>query len=237
LDKIFEYIGRKAGKAYKKGKWFYNSLLGDEEDAIKAEFSIGYEMARDIASQNDLVRDQLVKNIGAKIRGSISTKHRFNFYTIKSKEVNAFALPGGFVFLTDAILSSCNRDEDEIAFIVCHEMAHVIRGHAMERILAEYSINTIAGLVKTTGMLQNAARRLVTKYLVSSYSRDNEFEADLLGTKLMIKSGYNSNGAVKLLQKLKTSDTESLPYFSSHPEAEVRINNVKKYITEISSNN
>ena len=84
MDKLFEYFGRKAGTAYKKGKWFYNSLLGDEEDAVKAEFAFGYEMARDIAEGSEFDKDELVKTIGNKIKGNIHSRHRFNFYTIKS---------------------------------------------------------------------------------------------------------------------------------------------------------
>jgi predicted Zn-dependent protease len=234
LDKLFEHIGRKAGKAYKKGRWFYNSLLGDEDDAAKAEFAFGYEMAREIAAESEFDKDELVKNIGANIKNSINSKHKFNFYTIKSKEVNAFALPGGFVFLTDSIIRSCGRDEDEVAFIICHEMAHVIRGHALERILAQYSINTISSLIKTTGMLQNAAKQLVTKYLTSSYSRDNEFEADLLGTKLMLKCGYKGKGAIRLLDKLRQGELNSIEYFSSHPDVDKRIENVKNYLIQYS---
>lgn len=234
MDRLFEYFGRKAGKAYKKGRWFYDSLLGDEEEAIKAEFAFGYEMAKDIASSSEFEKDQLVKSIGATVKNKISTRHRFNFYTIKSEEVNAFALPGGFIFLTDSILKLCNRDEDEIAFIVCHEMAHVIKGHAMERILAQYSINTLAGLVRTTGMMQNAAKQLATKYLTSSYSRDNEFEADLLGTKLMLKCGYKREGAVKLLERLRQNDVSSISYFSSHPEIDRRKLEVQKFFNGIS---
>ena len=60
-------------------------------------------------------------------------------------------------------------------------MAHVIKGHAMERVLAQYSVNAIASLVKTAGVLQNAAKQLATKYLLTSYSREHELEADLLG--------------------------------------------------------
>jgi predicted Zn-dependent protease len=233
LDRLFQYFGRKAGKAYKKGRWFYDSLLGDEEEAIKAEFAFGYEMAKDIASQSEFDKDLLVKSIGATIKSKISSKHKFNFYTIKSNEVNAFALPGGFIFLTDSILKLCNRNEDEIAFIVCHEMAHVIKGHAMDRILAQYSINTLAGLVRTTGMLQNAAKQLAAKYLTTSYSRDNEFEADLLGTKLMMKSGYKSEGVFNLLERLRQDEVGTLPYFSSHPDIDDRKAEVKNYLKEM----
>lgn len=233
MEKLFEYFGRKAGKAYKKGRWFYDSLLGDEDDAIKAEFAFGYEMAKDIASKSEFDKDRLVKSIGGNIKDHIFTKHKFNFYTIKSNDVNAFALPGGFVFLTDSILRLCNRNEDEIAFIVCHEMAHVIKGHAMERILAQYSINTLAGLVRATGMLQNAAKQFATKYLTTSYSRDNEFEADLLGTKLMLKCGYKREGAIKLLERLRQNEVSSIPYFSSHPDINKRINEVQKYLDEV----
>jgi predicted Zn-dependent protease len=234
MDKVFKYFGRKAGKAYKKGKWFYNSLLGDEDDAVKAEFAFGYEMAKDIASGSELQKDQLVKQIGHTIKSKVSSKHKFNFYTIKSGEVNAFALPGGFIFLTDSIIKLCRRDPDEIAFIICHEMAHVIKGHAMERMLADYSIKTISGLVKTSGVLQSTAKQLAVKYLSSSYSRDNEFEADLLGTKIMIKCGFKGDGAIRLLDRLEQNEVGSIPYFSSHPDSNIRTDRVREYMKMLS---
>ncbi len=233
MDKLFEYLGRKAGRAYKKGRWFYDSLLGDEDDVIKAEFSLGYEMAKEIASENNLCNDILVKNIGSKIKSTLSTKHKFNFYTIKSAEVNAFALPGGFIFLTDSILKLCGRDEDEIAFIMCHEMSHVIKGHAMQRILAEYSINTIASLVRTSGMLQKSVKQLAAKYLTTSFSRENEYEADLLGTKLLVKCGFKGEGAINLLSRLDRNESISIPYFSSHPDKSDRVQKVRIFLDKL----
>ena len=100
MDKLFQYLGKRAGISVKKGRWFYKSILGNEEETIKAQFSFGYEMAKEIANKYKLVEDPIIKKLGTELKTRLSTKHRFNFYTIKSTEVNAFALPGGFIFVT-----------------------------------------------------------------------------------------------------------------------------------------
>lgn len=231
FDKVFEEIGRRAGSAFKKGKWFYSSLLGSEEEAIEAEFSIGLEMARAFAKEQNVIKNQTIKDIGLKIKEQIDSNHKFNFYVIRGEQINAFALPGGFIFVTEPLLELCNYNHDEIAFVLGHEMAHVIKGHAMERILAEYSISTLANLISTKGIILGAAKKLSTKYLMSTYSKENEFEADLLGAKIMIKSGFKYSGSIQLLTHLKVDQNEEYSYFGSHPLLNERIEKIEEFIS------
>ena len=202
MDKIFQYLGKRAGKAAKKGKWFYNSVLGSEEDTIKAEFSFGYEMAKEISNKYKLVKEPLTAKIGTQLKTRLSTKHRFNFYTIKSDEVNAFALPGGFIFVTNSLLEFCEFDEDAIAFVLAHEMGHVIKGHTLNSLLAQYSVNALSTILRTTGLVQNAAKQLFAKYLITNYSRENEFEADRAALKIMKLLDFNTNAAKTFFVKL-----------------------------------
>lgn len=108
-------------------------------------------------------------------------------------------------------------------------MAHVIKGHAYNRLLTEYSINTISKLVKATGLLQTAAKELTRKFLISHYSRENEFEADEFGLRLMKAVGYQSRGASEFFEKLEelnSDKTNSPVYFSSHPDKKSRLENI-----------
>ena len=74
----------------------------------------------------------------------VNKQRKFSFEIIEGTELNAFALPGGFIFVTEPILKLCEYNADEIAFILSHEMAHVIRGHAMERIISSTLTNVIS---------------------------------------------------------------------------------------------
>ena len=235
MDKLFQYLGKRAGKAVKKGKWFYNSVLGSEEDTIKAEFSFGYEMAKEISNKYKLVKEPITAKIGTQLKTRLSTKHRFNFYTIKSDEVNAFALPGGFIFVTNSLLEFCEFDEDAIAFVLAHEMGHVIKGHTLNSLLAQYSVNALSTILRTTGLVQNAAKQLFAKYLITNYSRENEFEADMTALKIMKLLGFNSDAAKTFFVKLQAKEYDSsfLPsYFSTHPPLKERIKKVEETINK-----
>jgi len=235
VDKVFQYLGKRAGKAVKKGKWFYNSVLGSEEDTIKAEFSFGYEMAKEISNKYKLVKEPITIKIGTLLKTKLSTKHRFNFYTIKSDEVNAFALPGGFIFVTNSLLEFCEFDEDAIAFVLAHEMGHVIKGHTLNSLLAQYSVNALSTILRTTGLVQNAAKQLFAKYLITNYSRENEFEADRAALKIMKLLDFNTNAAKTFFENLqaKESDSSFIPsYFATHPPLKDRIKKVEEIINK-----
>ncbi len=235
MDKIFQYLGKRAGKAVKKGKWFYNSVLGSEEDTIKAEFSFGYEMAKEISNKYKLVKEPITVKIGTLLKTKLSTKHRFNFYTIKSDEVNAFALPGGFIFVTSSLLEFCKFDEDAVVFVLAHEMGHVIKGHTLNSLLAQYSVNALSTILRTTGLVQNAAKQLFAKYLITNYSRENEFEADRAALKIMKLLDFNTNAAKTFFVKLqaKESDSSFIPsYFATHPPLKDRVKNVEEFVKQ-----
>lgn len=233
MEKLFEYIGKKAGQAFKKSKWIYNSVLGDEEEAIESEYQFGLYMAKDIQSKGKIYRSDLLENIGRKLEKRLNTSHRFNFYILESDEINAFALPGGFIFMHKPIIKYCNENVDEIAFILAHEMSHVIKGHSFNRLMAEYSINTISRLIKVSGLLQSAAKELTAKYFKTRYSCENELEADDFAIRLMSAAKYNPQGAVDFFQRMKKLSKEKtlLPkYLTTHPQFDERISNMKKII-------
>ena len=91
-------------------------------------------------------------------------------------------------------------------------------------------------MLRTTGLIQNAAKQLFTKFLISNYSRENEFEADMTALKIMKLLGLNSYAAKTFFVKLqaKNSDSSILPaYFSTHPPLKERIKNVEETINKL----
>lgn len=226
MEELFKMLGRKAGQTFKKSRWVYNSIFGDEADALKSEYQFGIQMAEDIQSICKLKQSPLVDRIEEHLLGWINDKHRFHCCVIHSAEVNAFALPGGFIFLTDSILDFCDNDENELAFIVAHEIAHVVKGHAFNRMLAEYSFGTIGRFMRVGGLLQKTIRQVTTKYLSTHHSRDNEFEADNYAIRLIGVSQYKTQGAFDLfkrLKKIEDADFKMPEYFSSHPRYDLRM--------------
>ena len=238
---LFYRLGKMAGPKIRKGKWLWQSVTGTQEEAIRAEYEVGCDLAAEIRLQVSADPDsgnrQLVDEIGRKLTGHLSNKlRRFTFETFQAPEPNAFALPGGFIFVTVPLLELCNRDRDEIAFVLAHEMAHVIKGHAMERIVSDSAINIASKASVVRGPLSQWVRRVGIQFLESTYSQDRELDADSLGAELIDASGYDRGAPARLLGRLAKLAENSGPehpigkYFSSHPSANVRINTVNRIL-------
>ena len=231
-------LGRKVGPKARKAKWMWQSIAGNEADAIKAEQEVGHDLAHEIRHQlaHDEKTGRILTEVGHRLAACVTKKSRtFRFETLKGTEPNAFALPGGYIFVTRSIIELCQWNRDEVAFILAHEMAHVIRGHAMDRIISNSVINAASRAAPTRGRLSGLFRRKGVQFLQSVYSRDLETEADKLGVQLVAAAGYKPHACVQLLSRLaKLSSADSKlnlgNYFSSHPSLRVRIHNLNRLL-------
>ena len=215
----------------------WQSVTGSEADAIKVEYEVGLDLAREIRQQlgrsQEPQTDQMLNEIGNRLADRVANKsRRFSFETVKGSEPNAFALPGGFIFVTQSLVELCRYDQNEIACILGHEMAHVIRGHAMNRIVSNSAIAVASRAAPIRGVLSGWLRKVGVQFLESAYSKDLESEADRLGVHLVAAAGYEPGACVQLfsrLAKLKSSpgQFDLGSYFSSHPPFNVRIENIK----------
>jgi predicted Zn-dependent protease len=166
----------------------------------------------------------------------VANKSRtFSLEAVTGTEPNAFALPGGFIFVTRSLVELCQWNHNEVAFILAHEMGHVIRGHAMNRIVSNSAIAAASRAAPVRGLLAGWLRRAGVQFLESAYSQDLESEADKLGVHLTAAAGYDPHAAVQLLRRLaKLNSTVSQfnlgSYFSSHPPFDVRIHNINRLL-------
>ncbi len=239
MEEFFRYLGKKAGQTARRGKWLYKSMLGSEEEAIQAEYYVGKELAGKITEQMQVNTEPKVEDLlssaGERLTERIKNQYRkFKFQSVQSSDINAFALPGGFIFTTDSILKLCNYSEDEIAFVLGHEMGHIVRWHIFNKTIASSSLNFLALVSKPGGLAGSLAVRTLNSLMQSSYSRDQEFEADDFGVRLMSAAGYDPTAAIKVLLKLgeTSSDNNVFNYFASHPPVGERIEEVKKVIMQ-----
>jgi len=246
VSSLFYNLGKKAGPTIRKAKWIWQSVTGGEADAIRVENQVGRDLAREIRKQlepdNKQKIAQILNEIGPNLSKCVAKKLRtFNFEVIKSDEPNAFALPGGFIFVTRSLVELCERDRDELAFILGHEMAHVIRGHAIKRIVSTSAVNVASRAVPIRGQLSAWLRKVGIQFLESAYSQELEFQADKLGIRLADAAGYNPNASIKLLgrlNKLSLSESKFVAgnYFSSHPAFEMRISNINRFLQKTRKN-
>jgi len=220
----------------------WQSIAGSESDAIKVEYEVGRDLAREIRQQlgreQEPQTDQVLNEIGNRLAACVANKsRRFSFETVKGTEPNAFALPGGFIFVTQSLVELCRHDKNEIACILGHEMAHVIRGHAMNLIVSNSAITAASRAAPIRGVLSGWLRKVGVQFLESAYSKDLESEADRLGVRLVAAAGYEPGACVQLFSRLAKlnsppSQLDLGSYFSSHPPFKVRIENIKHQLSK-----
>ena len=235
---LFYNLGKKVGPKVRKSKWIFQSFFGTKADAIDAEYQVGCDIALEIRNQSkqEIAAEDaaLVRSIGRELYKCVANKQRkFSFDIIFDTKPNAFAVPGGFVFVTTGMLDLCSRNRDEMAFVLAHEMAHIIRGHAMERLMSSTAFSTLAKRMPGSGKIGTWVRSTGLKLLESAYSQQNETTADQLGTRLGYTACYDPNAAITLMTRLAEmcpgNDRSILgTYFSTHPPFDERIANIKK---------
>ena len=234
----FYLFGRLAGKQFRKAKWIWKSATGSEEDAIRAEHGVGRDMAAVVREQAggaaDPAAQALLDGISAALAARVRNQaHRFEVAALPGGEPTAFALPGGFIFVAPALVELAGRDRDELAFVVAHEMAHVMRRHAIDRLLGQKALSAVSLATPATRAIAPWLRSVGVRWLEKAYSREQEFEADELGARLMRAAGFDPAAALRMLARLGAleprADVPSLgAYLSTHPPVGERIRHLRE---------
>lgn len=176
----------------------------------------------------------MVSNIGAKL--AVHTERpdvQYKFFVLDSPMVNAFALPGGYVYVTRGLLALANS-EAELAAVLAHEIGHITGRHSAERyshgVLTSLGAAAIAAALSSPTAAQ--AVGVGSDLYIKSYSRGQEHEADALGIRYLQRAGYNPDAMAGFLENLQR--TEALEngarsggalqnYFSTHPQTADRV--------------
>ncbi|MDR2790435.1 MAG: M48 family metallopeptidase [Campylobacteraceae bacterium] len=215
-------------------------ILVDE----KQENALGLNEADSILKNATLSSDKTLTNKIVKIGKNIvavsddAQKYEWNFYLLEDESVNAFALPGGKVFFYTGILKFMDND-DQIAAVMGHEIAHVLAHHGAER-MSQQMLSNVGAQALSSALeipaeyesLYNTAYGLASNLgVILPFSRKHESEADTIGVYLMYKAGYNPNEAIKFWQKMAAaSKGATLEFLSTHPSDERRIKDITAYI-------
>ncbi|MCD6303395.1 MAG: M48 family metalloprotease [Planctomycetes bacterium] len=187
---------------------------------------------------NEILQDY-VRRIGRKIAAvSDRPDMPYDYTLVRSGVPNAFALPGGKVFLTAGLMARMS-DERQLAAVLGHETGHVCAKHnikGMQRQMGTALLLEVAG--RTTDMDNDAKSiaKVVATMVNLKYSRNDEYQADELGMKYMTKAGYNPYGMVELLEvllRLNDSEPGSLAeMFQTHPLSSKRIARARRIIQD-----
>jgi len=217
-------LGKQSRKPYRQAKWVWSSLAGTEDESIRAEQEYGAECARAFAKQFQGkapgADQELAEKIGSQLADAVKDPRReFHFTVVTTSFANAFALPGGFIFITQPLLDLCARDHNEVAFFLAHEIGHVIRGHAKDHLTATAFLNAVMSRVTIAG-------KMLKEVVSKGYSRTLELEADREAVKLIAAAGFDAAAAKKALKRLAQVAPDAsglMEYISSHPPVAERI--------------
>jgi predicted Zn-dependent protease len=206
------------------------------------EIALGMRAAPEMAAQMGGLsknRDAAgrVQRIGTKLaRDSLASKspYKFSFHVLAdARTVNAFALPGGPVFITEGLLRAL-RTEGQVAAVLGHEIGHVIARHSSEQLAKQQlTRGLLSALVLGTGDYSAAqVGQLVGGMINMRYGREDELEADALGIRIVAEGGYDPRAMVAVMETLaRVSGGSQQPEFlSTHPAPENRAERIRAEI-------
>jgi beta-barrel assembly-enhancing protease len=157
---------------------------------------------------------------------------QWHYKVLQDKTVNAFALPGGYVYITTAMLRKLTT-EAQLAGVLAHETAHVTLRHSTVRMSQQIGFDILLTVAMpknvSPGVMQ--ATSVARQIIALKYSRDDEAQADMIGLRYMVQAGYNPYGMVQTMEMLeKESGSSTAEFMSSHPSPEHRISNLMQEI-------
>lgn len=223
----------------------YNLGTKEEEHLLfgtAGEVKLGRSIAQTVEKKFKLCKDaqaqERVERIGQRLVSVCERKDiTYSFTVIEDEKVNAFALPGGYVYVNKGVLEKADSD-DEVAGVLAHEIGHIVARHSMKRLQAAlgYSLISILTLVATKDPRFKMGTDLAFAQIMLGYSREDEFLADRLSVKYAQKSGYNPEAIISFLEKLKQIEKEAplrplvVSYVRTHPYLPERIGAVKQEV-------
>lgn len=228
-------LGRKSAPLFLRANWVMKSLAGTEEEKISAEFQMGVLLARIYEEKVPTLGNNRLDGIARKLTRCLTNKNRKHAFKLdQSGELNACAIPGGFIYMSEKLFDLCGEDEDAIAFVLAHEIAHGIHGDANQRYLTKAVINGLLRL-KTRG-LSAPMQQMLAQLIQKGYSREQEFRADRFAVALTKAAGFDPLGGARLFSNLWKQSHDPNPfgaYFSSHPSMKERISRIEQRTKEL----
>ncbi len=219
-------------------------LMGEDQ-----ELSIGRQAHGEVLEQYASYENPALQNYVQRVGESLAVRsHRrdlvYRFTLLDSEAVNAFALPGGYIYITRGMLALLDS-EAELAAVLGHEIGHVTARHSVR----QYSAQQAAGIGYTIGAILLPELRgadahnvfsLLGGAIINGYGREHELEADGLGAEYLARAGYDPNAMLKVIRVLKSQESFEVArarkegrsanvyhgLFSTHPDSDTRLQQV-----------
>ncbi len=224
----------------------FNLATGRQEYSVTStekEVAMGRKLARRVQEElhlsNDEPMQERVRAIGQRIVAVCDRRELvYRFAVVEDKEVNAFSLPGGYVFVNEGLVKKTSGD-DELAGVIAHEVAHIAARHAIKRYESSLGIQIVQLATLASRRADIAGGVDVAMQAAQlAYSRQDELEADQLGVKYMKAAGFEPKAMLTFLEKLQALHQETTNYLPrgivrpqyalTHPFVPERIRSVKE---------
>lgn len=203
------------------------------------EVAIGEEVVRQIEKENKILNNPVltgyVNKVGQKLAGVCFRKDiEYHFKIVDSKVINAFALPGGFIYIYGGALTAMDN-EAQLTAVLAHEMGHVAARHGVKQLQKAQAYSILAGVFlkdekKTVTELANITANLI----FLGYSREAEFDADNLAVHFAYQAGYDPRGMLEFFEKLKQEEKRQPGKLEillrTHPPTSDRISKIESQI-------
>ncbi len=213
------------------------------------EITLGLQSAPQMANQfGGMSRNATMQAEVSEIGNSLvsktevgTTPYKFDFHLLADqKTINAFALPGGQVFITEGLLKLLNT-RGEVACTLAHEVGHVVARHSAQQIAKQQLSQGLTGAAVLATYDPNdpstqnnaAVAALIAQVVSLKFGRQDELEADKLGVRFAAKAGYDPRSMIKVMQILeKVSRSRTPEFFSTHPNPQHRIERIQEAIDQ-----
>ena len=217
--------------------------------SARDEDVLGHQAASEIQAHQKFVEDPAIVRRVVEVAHTVflrASKDRpdvtFTIHIIDDKEVNAFSIPGGFVYVNSGLLDKIGTDDDALACVIAHEAAHIVRHHVAKQIRDQEGkgllVNVAAVLTKsnTVGQVADTIAQLQSLH----FSREDEYEADRFGLRYAYGAGYDPAGMIrtfKILEKVEhDSGVHGIAYVQDHPITRNRILRAEEQLRELRAN-
>jgi len=196
------------------------------------QIQLGFQAASQVYQQMPVLPDsspetQYIRKLGQKLVATIPSEYSwpFEFHVVPQKEINAFALPGGPMFVNIGTITAAS-DESELAGVMAHEMSHVYMQHSAKQAGKAETTSMIAGIAGAVlgatnpgglGSLAQAGIQFGAEGLMLKYSRGDEAQADAVGAVILYRSGYNPQAMADFFKKLAAEGSTGPQFLSDHP--------------------
>jgi len=216
-------------------------LFSPEQD-----IQIGKRLSAQVPKQMTLLDnrrvDDYLNELGKRLAAHApGFKYPYEYRCVNNAAINAFALPGGYIYINRGVIEAAS-DEAELAGVMAHETAHVALRHgtsqASKAYVAEIPIALLSGWLGNNSSLGSAIVQMTSGFVLNSvflkYSRDDETQADVLGTQILYDSGYDPRAMARFFEMIEAkSKSQPIEFFSDHPNPEHRVERVMEEVTKL----